>query len=320
MAKKMKRKHWQLTAKVLVITCAVLAYGFIIHKLVSFEHWHTLISSFKTSQQTLPTLLLLLLLWLINLACETKKWQALMQPFTAIRFKKAWQQIMAGTTTAVGSPARIAEMGGRMALLPKQQHMNAAIMTTVGGIIQNLIIFAGGLLTLLISPQLSDQIELPFRIIELAIALMVVVVVVILVFKLLFPKYFKFYVRSFQKMNRGTLTKSFTWTTLRYLTYISQLYAWCSLWGLNANLLEFIPAASIYFFLITIIPSHILVDMGIRGSVALAIFSLLFSKTPLILAAAFCLWCSNVIIPTIIGSYILVRQKLIKQYVIQKET
>lgn len=320
MALKMEKKHWQLTAKALIVTCAIFAYGFVIHKLVSFEHWQTIVSSLKFSEQILPTLLLLLVLWFTNLACETKKWQALMRPFAQLKFHEAWQQVMAGTTTAVGSPARIAEMGGRMALLPKQQRISAALMTTIGGVIQNLIIFSVGILTLLFNPGLSNQFKLPFKIIELAIALMVLIVIIILIFKLTFPKNFKYYLHVIQKMNRVTLAKAFVWTTLRYLTFIIQLYTWFSLWGLKSNIIEFVPIASLYFFLITIIPSHILADIGIRGSVAIVVFSILFTNTPLILAASFSLWCSNVIIPTIIGSYILVRQKLIKQRVIQKET
>jgi hypothetical protein len=236
-----------------------------------------------------------------------------MSPFTHIGFKNAWKQVMAGTTTAVGSPARIAEMGGRIALLPGQYRLNAALMTTIGGIIQNMVIFIGGVLTLLINPNLFQHFKLSIKFIEVAIIIFVLVSVLAICLRFIFPDRFKYYSRIIQHTNRLTLLNALSWTSLRYFTFVVQLYVWLSLWDLDLDFIQFVPLAAIYFFLITIIPSHILVDMGIRGSIAILLFSPFFSNTPLLLAATFCLWCSNIIVPTLLGSYILIRQKLIKQ-------
>ena len=243
-----------------------------------------------------------------------------MRPFSHINFKDAWRQVMAGTTTAVGSPARIAEMGGRMALLPKQQRMNAAVMTSLGGIIQSAVIFIGGITILLMVPKVGEQFKFPLNLIGVTIVSVVAVILIVLALRFIFPNKFKYYLSLLRKTNRRTILKSVTWTTLRYFTFIIQLYIWLDLWGLSTPFFAYVSLAAFYFFLITIIPSHILADMGIRGSVALIVFSTLFENSPLVLAAIFCLWSSNVIIPTIIGSFILIRQKLIKQRVIEKET
>ncbi|MCG8580885.1 MAG: hypothetical protein MI866_13270 [Bacteroidales bacterium] len=316
----MKKRYWQQIAKALLLLCSVLAYGYIIRKLVNFEHWEILLSSFKFSGNTLLFITLLTLLWLLNLGFETKKWQALMHPFVLLSFKDAWQQVMAGTTTAVGSPARIAEMGGRMAILPRHHRLNAAIMTSIGGIIQSFIIFFCGILALLFNPGLAEQLNFPFDFFEILFGITGIVSLLLIAIRFIFPHKFKYYFRIILRTDKRALLKSLFWTSLRYLTFIIQFYFWLHLWGLSSEIAGFIALSAIYFFVITIIPSHILVDMGIRGSIAILLFTPIFSNTPLILAAAFCLWCTNVIIPTLIGSYILVRQKLIKQRVMEKET
>ncbi|WP_430814306.1 hypothetical protein [Carboxylicivirga sp. RSCT41] len=316
----MKKRYWQPIAKAFIILCSVLAYGYIIRKLVNFEHWHTLSTSFKLSGSTIVIIFLLVLLWFMNLSFEAKKWQVLMQAFIRLRFKDAWCQIMAGTTTAVGSPARIAEMGGRMALLPKQQRLNAAIMTSIGGIFQNLVIISAGVISLVFSPDVSKLLKLPLELGELVLFLLGISGLITLGLRIVFPQKFRYYFRIFVSTKRIIVLKSLFWTCLRYLTYITQLYFWLNLWGLNSGISEYLALASTYFFMITIIPSHILVDMGIRGSIAIFLFTPFFTSSPLILAATFCLWLSNVIIPTLLGSYILVQQKLLKQLVKQKET
>ncbi len=313
----MKRPLWRLTGKAIIIILSLIAYGYIGHKLWHFTHWGQLFSSIQLSKTTVGLACLLPVLWWINLISETKKWQVLMAPFTKLSIRRAWQQVMAGTTTAVGSPSRIAEMGGRMALLPSELRVNAAIMTTLGGLLQNTVIILGGILTLLINGE-TAQLNLPLSYSFITIISLVLLLSVGTI-AYAYSEKLRFYLRSLKNIQTTTLLNALIWTVIRYTIYIIQLYAWMRLFGLHLTPAEYLTLAPLYFLIITIIPSHVLIDLGIRGSVAIYLFSTLDIESPLILAATFCLWLSNVMLPTFIGSYVLIRQTMIKQAVIKKE-
>ncbi|MBK3516647.1 lysylphosphatidylglycerol synthase transmembrane domain-containing protein [Carboxylicivirga marina] len=316
----MKKRYWPLISKALLLAFAILAYAYIIHKLVYFDYWPALFRSISLTTQAIGLAAILLSLWFINLFCEAKKWQALMHPFYRIKFINAWQQVMAGTTTALGSPARLAEMGGRMALLPKKYRANAAIMTILGGFIQNLIIITFGVFALLLIPDSIIDINISGYYYWLATGLIALAILSTYGIIYFYADKIRYYLKVIKNTSRSTLIKSTLWTTLRYSVYHLQLFFWLYFFGVQISTSDFILLAMLYFLMISVIPSHILIDMGIRGSVALFLFSSASNHTPNILMATFCMWMSNVILPTLIGSYTLIRQKLLKQRVMQKET
>ncbi len=313
----MKRQLWSQTGKVIILLLSMLAYGYIGHRLLNFKHWDELSQSVQPDTSTLYLVSLIVILWFLNLAFETKKWQTLMATFIRLPFTKAWQQVMAGTTTAVGSPSRIAEMGGRMALLPKELRINAAVMTTVSGILQNFVIFTVGIASFALSGK-NEPINLPYNYTLISVALVILTTATIII-TYYFSDKIRYYLHFLKKLNTLTVVKAGGWTLSRYLVYLVQLYVWMQLFGTHLDIEEYIGLSTLYFFMITLIPSHVLIDMGIRGSVAMFLFSSAKVDTPLILASTFCLWLSNVMLPTLIGSIILIRQKVLKQRVIKKE-
>ncbi|WP_439182056.1 hypothetical protein [Carboxylicivirga taeanensis] len=314
----MKSQLWSLTGKILIILLSLMAYAYIGDKLWHFNHWHQLISSLQFSTHTLGLVLLLVLLWGLNLFCETRKWQMLMRPFTHLSLVDAWHQVMAGTTTAVGSPARIAEMGGRMALLSKHLRMKAAIMTTIGGSFQSLVILSVGVTTMLFFKRAGNYVQIPSTY-HTFIITGIVIILIALTASYYLSRTVRYYFRVITHIKKNSLLIALGWTTARYIIFLVQLYTWFWLFGHPIHCKAFMHLATLYFFVITIIPSHIMTDMGIRGSTALFLFSSLQISTPVIIAATFCLWASNVVLPTIIGSYILIRQKVLKQVVMKKE-
>lgn len=310
-----KLKWWSLVGSLFIIVLAFGAYGYIISCLVSFQYWDQLLTSVAYSSSSILIILVLVLFWGINLFAETKKWQTLLLPYCSLSVVSAFRQVLAGTVTAVGSPARIAEMGGRMALLAPQYRVNAAIMTSIGGLMQNLIILIGGAIVLILprSPLLHFIQTSDYALHEYLGLLM-------LVFGVLFTIAYKFwgnkmrlYLATLTKLSFRVVLMSFFWTIIRYLVYNVQLYFWMSFLGISLSIESFFYYSPLYYMLITIIPSYILIDMGIRGTVALLLFASIGISEPLIVGAIFAQWFSNVVFPTLWGTVILLRYKVIKQ-------
>jgi len=260
-----------------------------------------------------------LLLWFLNILCEAKKWQSLIKPFISITIRAAFQQVFAGTTTGVGSPGRIAEMGGRMALLPKMYRTDAAIMTTIGGFIQSSIIFGVGLLALFLMP-IANVFYFNTELYVGVLAGLILIILLALAAVWRYSAKARYYLRRAISVGTTAIGKAYFWTLLRYLIYNMQLLTWMHLMGVEIDNSLWLGLSCLYFFFVSIVPSHIIIDMGIRGSVALFLFLMITDNTIAVLSAIFAMWMTNVIIPTLIGSVVLIKQKPIKEALTQKET
>jgi len=306
-----KSHRWQRAGKLLIVTLSLLAYVFIVWKLLRFEYWNSLTTQLKLSFHSIVLLFVSLFLWMANLLAEVKKWRALIRSYHPISLINAWRQVLAGTTTAMGSPARLAEMGGRMALLPKKVRMHAGVLTVVGGILQTIIICIGGYIALLFNDRYNFLQLFQSKLVWIAFSVLAIILVVFwLVQK---HETTRYYYRIIKNLNLKTIAEVAIWTVVRYVIYLVQLLVWFKIFGVDYTYADMALSAAIYFMLITIIPSYFLVDIGIRGSVAIFVFSSFTQNTPLILITILAMWISNVVVPVIIGSIILWRQRSLKQ-------
>lgn len=296
--------------RLLIVALAIFAYVFIAKRLISFEYWFELKAFFSIQRINHVFVLFLLFLFILNITSAAKQWHVLIQPYYKIRFKMAIMQYLAGCLSAIGSPARLAEPGGRIVLLPRNVRIDAIVMTSIGGIIQNFVIFLFGFWAILTTKSASIRLYL----IELSytnyIWLILISVISIIVFILVLPlilnnSKIRYWLLKLKKLHVKILFKALTFTLLRYVIYTFQLFICLKLFGLNINFGEFIFLAPIYFFLITLIPSFFLADIGIRGSVSLFVFAQYEEQMPLVLLAVFLLWLLNVLVPAVFGTIVL---------------
>ncbi|MCU4174086.1 hypothetical protein [Carboxylicivirga sp. N1Y90] len=296
--------------RLVIIILALLAYAFIAIRLLHFEHWSTLGNVLSYKNLNFWYLGLLTVLFVFNVFTASKQWQVLIAPYLKLDITKAIRQYLAGCLSAIGSPARLAEPGGRMVLLPKEHRLNAVIMTTVGGMIQNMIIFLFGILVLIFFQAnliRLDNIKL-FTDNRIYFALLISVIVILFV---IFKRFIfrnskvRYWILKLKKLRLLVWSKAFFWTSLRYLIYNFQLFVCFKLFGLDIHFFDFILYSPIYFLFITLIPSFFLADLGIRGSVSLFVFNHYEAQMPLILLAIFSLWLINVVVPALLGTIIL---------------
>ncbi len=298
--------------RILFYVIGLLAYYFIIKRLVSFEHWGIISENFKVTRDQIGIFILLLVLLVSNIFCEVKKWQVLIQPFYTLSLYNSLLQYLAGALTAVGSPARIAEPGGRMALLPKEHRLNALVMTSIGGFIQNIVIVFFGLLTLSFSKRNLLQ---SYNLRDFSLFPLILVVVSLLIIStltILFRKKLKYLWNEIRKVKLKVLLYATFWTIVRYLIYNLQFYLWLLLFNIEIPIDQFILYSPLYFLIITIIPSFLLIDLGIRGSVSLIVFGNAIIPSPLLLSGVLGLWFFNVVLPAVCGGWVLYRKKGLK--------
>ena len=92
---------------------------------------------------------------------------------------------------------------------------------------------------------------------------------------------------------------------LRYVIFALQYVFLLWFFGVSAPLANILILVSSIFFIQTIVPSIALVELGIRGNVALFFLTYITQNSLAILAATFSLWTINLLLPAILGAVVI---------------
>jgi Lysylphosphatidylglycerol synthase TM region len=120
------------------------------------------------------------------------------------------------------------------------------------------------------------------------------------------------YIRMVKRVPFNIFTAALLLSMFRYAVYSAQyllLFKW-----LHADVpfWEGFGMLTLFFLVITILPSFFLADLGVRGSVGLWLFKLLTTNTAGIVAATAGVWVMNILFPAVLGSFLMVRVKVFK--------
>jgi hypothetical protein len=84
------------------------------------------------------------------------------------------------------------------------------------------------------------------------------------------------------------------------------------LFGCNLNTLEGLMMISLTFFVMSVVPTFTIAELGIRGAVAAYFFSKLTIDVLPVLNATFSLWLINLVIPALAGAIFIFHFRLEK--------
>jgi hypothetical protein len=300
--------------KVIGLLIVFLSYGFVLHKLIHFDNWDDFKSILWGQPAHLIYLILLqIILVIVNITLESKKWQILLQKVESVNFTTSIKMVLAGFSSGIFTPSKLGEPIGRLMMLPKNIWPKALILNYTGGILHSFIILACGIISVIY--MWNSHAFLPFHSVLIYMAgitlFVVFMVITLIIFKdhaLSVIKYFR-WEEKWQEMWTAIKTLSYSQvlltvflSLLRYLVYSGQLAIFLyffknDIWsGYNILLIP------IYYLTITAIPSFLLADVGIRNSIALLLFSQTMLPTPPILLSVSTLWIINQALPASIGT------------------
>ena len=99
------------------------------------------------------------------------------------------------------------------------------------------------------------------------------------------------------------------WAFLKYIVYTSQFYLLLIYFGIEIPWYICYPAIMTIYVLLNYVPVIAVGEAGVRGSVTLLIIGQFSDANLSILAASFGLWVINIVIPAIIGGFIMPKVK-----------
>jgi len=302
--------------KIIGAIIIIISYGYIVFRLSSIKFDLRLI---QTNLLFLILLCVSIFLSTINIFVESAKWKVLITNHCKITIGHSIKMVLAGFSTGIFTPAKLGEPYGRVIFLQKHHWTIGTILNYLSGAIQNIIIMLWGISFIMIASLKKD-----LFLYKLTLYTLFFSAISILLFLYLYFKRSKIYLYLSkyswsQKILDSILTiknipiKNYLSVLLlssfRYIIYCFQLvillYAFSNQ-NIGSIFIIWIP---IYFMCITIIPSFLIADLGIRNSVALFLFSQFNLNETSIMLSVSTLWIINQAIPASIGTIFIMKNQ-----------
>jgi hypothetical protein len=130
--------------------------------------------------------------------------------------------------------------------------------------------------------------------------------------KLPYADRFSKYINVLETFDAKILLRLLSISFFRYIVFVLQYIFMMQLLEVEQNAWSVFWIITVMFWIMAIIPSFAIADLGIRGTVAKTLFSY-SSNTIGILTATFGIWFINLFIPAFIGSLLILGIKIKKE-------
>jgi hypothetical protein len=306
---KSKQFLWLVLKVFVVIGCCFFIYYKIARsKNIDFGDFYSNLINFGIFST--KNIVFLFIFTSFNWILEITKWQVLTEKIQNISWTTAAIQTLASSTLALITPIRTGEYGVKVLYYKKQYRRDIAIAAFAGNLYQLLISLAMGVLGIIYLIDYFDQNFITYVCLIFLAGIFVLLILFTLrksvpfiqvVFQKLLPKF------RFKQVSQSR--KAFLLSFVRYLIFSHQFYFLITLFEIDISYLEAMSCIVSMYGLTSVVPILPLFDFLLKGSVAILLFSF-FQVTPIfIISITMLMWILNFAIPSIIGSYFILRLK-----------
>jgi Lysylphosphatidylglycerol synthase TM region len=268
------------------------------------------------------------ILMLANWGIEAFKWQLLISPLQKVSFQTAFKAIFAGTSFAANTPNRVGEYFGRMIYIEEGKRLQSVALTVAGSFSQVLVTLICGTIGLFFYSNISARVDTPtissfwLNIAGIG-ALLVSIICTMLYFKMSwlvaaltkipFIGRYEFFFQKINELSNDVLLKALLLSLLRYWVFIAQYVLVLHAFGVEGSMGTFIVLITVLFLVLTIVPSFVIIEAGIRSTVSIEIFRVITSNTAAIFATSTFIWLLNLMLPALIGVLLLLGKRVFKR-------
>ena len=278
--------------------------------------WQGIKESFSTP--LVWNLAAVIVLMIVNWSIEAIKWKISVRAIQQVSFLKAFRAVLSGVSFSVSTPNRVGEYLGRALYMDEGNRLKTISITIVGSISQLIITLLMGCIGLII---LRNEVETSQLISPIWMQVILYGTIAVLFGLLLFyfrlswlikwidklpgNKRFAYLVRALEDFDAGLLLKLLLLSALRFIVFIIQYYLVFHLFAVEISWWQCLWSVSITFFVLAVIPSFAIAELGIRGEVSIKIIGLFSQNNLGILMASATIWLINLILPAVIGSILI---------------
>ena len=300
---------------VVLVGSLVVIYLQFKSRVVSFSDFNLLLEKLS-SVKAIFFLVITFFLMLLNWSLESFKWKYLLNGVEDISFYQAVKGVLSGLAIGFITPNRVGEFAGKIAYLKSENRANGAVMSFVGSSSQLLVTIQAGFIAIAVS-KFNSTID----IFVTPIALVTFVIVSLVWFKLnLFLKWMSRF-EWLQKWNRHAeqlaevsekkMTAVYLVSLIRYMVFPLQYFVLFKMLDTTIDFSECLSMTATSYFLLAIVPTYAIAEIGARGSMNLLAFSELNAPFA-VLSVTLLIWIINLILPALLGAYLIAKFKFQK--------
>ena len=275
-------------------------------------------STLYSSPRNALILSISILLILANWGIEAAKWQMLVYRFHKISLWQSFKAILAGTSVSMWFPNRSGEYFGRVVILKPKARVKGILATLIGSVSQLTVTLIMGILGLIVYEYGQVDPYIWFSILmggSIIIALLFFFYFNIRHVRKLLPqanwvKPVRRYLLIYSLYSNQELRKILYYSTLRYLVFCTQFYLLLLFYGINVPTGNAFTAIFLTYLLQTLSPANAITELAIRGKSADMLFKVYTANILGVVAASYTLWFINLILPAIVGLFILLRARV----------
>ena len=279
---------------------------------LDFEYFLQLLHDNKVI--TPINIVILIAFSLLNWSLESLKWKTLVNEIKAIPFTEAIKQSLGSLTTSIITPNRIGEYGAKAIYYPKTSRKKILGLNLVGNLAQlgATVIFGSIGLWYVV-----DTYSMPvfyYKAIRFG-----VLGIVFLFFLFTYSSRKKHTIkgysfsklsRFFKNLHRRTIVTTGCLSLLKYVVFAHQFYFLIWLFAIDISYLEAMAFITSMYLLVSVIPTIFILDVIVKGSIAVWLFSFVGANEFVVLAITTLMWLFNFAFPATIGSYFVLNFKL----------
>lgn len=302
-----KSKNLALWLIKIVIVCAVFVFLYVQLKnktdeLQNFYHYFLNTISLQATA-------IIVCFSFLNWTLEILKWQNLVSVIQPISFKEAAKQSLSGMTLSVFTPNGIGDYGAKILYFEKAKTQTVLLLNFLANGVQMAFTTLFGLVGLAyFMLQFSVHAGLYWSV---GLGLLITFSFFLALYFLRHKDFWGYTLQQFlvetQQISTTIHLKNGIYGLLRFLVFCHQ-YAYI-LYLLNVNLPypEVMATLFVMYLTASVIPNFQIADVALKGSIAIYLFSLQgVSEWPIVLTA-FTMWLFNYILPSLIGSYFVLK-------------
>lgn len=254
----------------------------------------------------------------VNTTLEGVRWYLLTNSVEPVSYTKAFSSYLAGVALSIITPNRSGEYPGRILYLGRANTLRYINVSVLGVVAQLWSVYLFGLIALV-----YYNIAFPGTAPRVALGLCLLANVltgitywrfeswVPAMEKIKWLRRFAIYGKLLQKVTMKKQMTILGLSLLRFGIFTAQ-YLFLLRWmNVDIPLAEGFWMAALFFWILAVIPSVALTELGVRGEVSLFLFQHFSSNTVGMLAATAGIWLLNLIIPSIIGSILIFRMRFL---------
>ena len=317
----------------------IATYGFLYYQLFYEKNINESLAGFRGLWQSgsfWASIAAIGLMMLVNWGIESWKWKLLVSRLETVPFLKSYVAVLTGISVSAFTPNRTGDYFGRVFILDKATRTEGIFATIVGSMGQFLTTIIFGLFcSLYLIPFFFDPAQKGYDYFLYGMIVFVPAAVFVLVFlyfnidllPVLLRRFINKkrenwlkYIQVFASYLPRELLSVLLLSIARYVVFTLQFYWLLRIFSVDIPFIDGIMIIPVIFFLISVVPTVTLAELGIRGAVSVFVISHYFERTGVltdetaagIFAASTLIWLINLVIPALLGTFFVFRLKFFR--------